>query len=729
MIPKAFLERESISSPVLLAIAALLATTIFVVDTLSPLGMAVAVLYVIVVLLSTNVLQWRGVLFVSLGCVALTLSSYLLAHGVSYTGAHFVRLLVSLSAIAITAFLALRNQAALTVLSEQARLLDLTHDMIFVRDMHDVITYWNRGAEALYGWHGDEAIGKVAHQLLQTRFPTRLEEITAELFRLGRWEGELTHVKRDGQRLVVESRWALERDERGRPAAVLETNTDITGRKRAEEKLRQAERELRTTIDRIPAMVTSTQPDGTVDFINARWVEQGFSEVQLRSDWTALVHPDDLPEMREMRDKSLPTGGSYEAEVRLRRIDGEYRWFLIRAVGLRDEAGNVVKRYATATDIEDRKRAEASLRRSAALFAQTQRLSHTGSVGFNRSTGGMFWSAESARIFGYDPSIKPTPDLVLERIHPDDLALARRSVELMTLGEYDSDHEYRLLMPDGSLKYVRAVAHAVPEPLEGREVLRALIDVTAAKRAETALREAQADLAHITRVTTLGEFTASIAHEVNQPLAAIVTNGEVCLRLLDHGLRDIEEVREGIGAMISNGRRASEIIRRVRALSKKSEPEMLPLDINDIINETIPLVQWEMLSHRVSHRLELAPTLPAVLGDRVQLQQVLINLVVNSMEAMGSVADRPRELVIRSRQEGTSHVVVAVEDSGVGIDPEKVSHLFDAFFTTKPEGMGMGLSICRSIIENHGGVLRASVNAGPGATFQFTLQSHREVRS
>ena len=292
---------------------------------------------------------------------------------------------------------------------------------------------------------------------------------------------------------------------------------------------------------------------------------------------------------------------------------------------------------------------------------------------------------------------------------------------------------FRVAADDGSAHYVAASGKPVFDA-EGRFLGYRGVgsDVTAAVRAEQAeeaLHKTQMELAHVARVTTLGELAASIAHEVNQPLAAIVINGEVGLRWLDREVPDLAEVREALGGMISNGRRASEIIQRLRALSRKTETQKVALDINDAISEVIPLVQQEVLSHRVSLRLDLAPTLPAVLGDRVQLQQVIINLIVNGMEAMAPVTDRPRELVVRSQLDDSGQVLVAVEDSGVGIDPENAKQLFNAFFTTKPSGMGMGLSICRSIIENHGGRLWASRNAGPGATFQFTLPSHQEVRS
>jgi NO-binding membrane sensor protein with MHYT domain len=241
------------------------------------------------------------------------------------------------------------------------------------------------------------------------------------------------------------------------------------------------------------------------------------------------------------------------------------------------------------------------------------------------------------------------------------------------------------------------------------------------KRAEEALREAQADLAHVTRVTTLGEIAASIAHEVNQPLAAVVANAEACLRWLDRGTPDLDAARRSVEWIIDDANRAGEVIRRVRALANKSAVEKAPLDINDVVKEVIALVQGELVSHRVSLRMEFANALPVVPADRVELQQVVINLVMNGIEAMQSVTDRPRELLIRSLQDETQQVLVSVTDCGVGISAENADRLFNAFFTTKTNGMGMGLSICRSIIEAHGGRLWASANLPYGATFQFTL--------
>jgi PAS domain S-box-containing protein len=295
------------------------------------------------------------------------------------------------------------------------------------------------------------------------------------------------------------------------------------------------------------------------------------------------------------------------------------------------------------------------------------------------------------------------------------------------------DFVYSSLNESGSPVYVRAsgkpVFGAKGNFLGYRGTGADITAIIRADHAEEALRKAQMELAHITRVTTLGELAASIAHEVNQPLAAVVANAEACLRWLDRGTPDLAAARRSVEWVIDDGNRASEVIRRVRALANKSDIEKAPLDINDVVREVVALVQHELISHQVSLRTEFASALPTILGDRVQLQQVIINLVMNGIEAMQSVTDRPRELVIRSRQDETHRVLLSVADCGVGIAAENADQLFNAFFTTKPGGMGMGLSICRSIVEAHGGRLSASGNDGLGATFQFVLPLHQEDAS
>jgi C4-dicarboxylate-specific signal transduction histidine kinase len=369
---------------------------------------------------------------------------------------------------------------------------------------------------------------------------------------------------------------------------------------------------------------------------------------------------------------------------------------------------------------EEAQASQKALRESEKYLAEAQRVSHAGSFGWSVASGELIWSEETYRIFECDRAVKPTLELVLQRVHPDDLVLVQRTIDRAASSVKDFDFEHRLLMPDGSVKYVRVAAHAVRDQVDRFDFIGAAMDVTAAKRAEEALHKAQAELAHVTRVTTLWELTASIAHEVNQPLAGLVSSANACSNWLASQPPNIEKARQSVDRIIEDGIRASEVIRRLRALSSKTETQKVPLYINDVVNEVFALVRHELTNHRVSLRMELAPAPPMVLADRVQLQQVIINLVINGIEAMRSVTDRPRELLIRSKHDA-HEVLVTVQDCGVGISTKNADRLFNAFFTTKSSGMGMGLSICLSIIEAHGGRMSAANNAGPGATFQFTL--------
>lgn len=372
--------------------------------------------------------------------------------------------------------------------------------------------------------------------------------------------------------------------------------------------------------------------------------------------------------------------------------------------------------------VRHRKEAATQVASKEAYLAEAQRLSHTGSFGWNPSSG-FIWSDETFQIFGFDRGTSPTIETVIDRTHPEDVERVRQFIEGEPRDGKDYDLEHRLLMPDGSVKYLHVVAHPLRAEAGERAFVGAVMDVTAAKRAEEAVQEAQAALAHVTRMATLGELTAWITHEVNQPLTGIVTNGAACLRWLDKAPPALDEARRSVEDMISDARRASEVIHRIRALSKKTDAEKVPLDINDVIREGSRLVQREAITHGASLRLELAPELPSILGDRVQLQQVIINLVINAIQAMASVTDRPRTLLIRSQKSEDGRVLVAVRDSGTGIEAKSVNKLFKAFFTTKPSGMGMGLSICRTIIEAHSGQVSAANNSGPGATFQLILPS------
>ena len=460
-------------------LAALLAAIIFAIDTLTPLDTAIAVLYVAVVMLAADRLTPRGILLAGTVCIGLTAASFLAVHGEAYDLQAVMRAVVAIVAIVIVTLLSLRHSRSSETLHGQAALLDLTHDAILVRDDDDTILYWNRGAEELYGWSAAEAAGQKTTELLRTVFPSSREAATEQLHRDARWEGELRHTCKDGTHVVVTSRWSLHRDPQGRPMATMETNNDITGSKRAEERLLQA----------------------------------------------------------------------------------------------------------------------------------------------------------------------------------------------------------------------------------------------------------QAELAQVTRVATLGQLMASIAHEVNQPLAAVVTNGEAGLRWLRRPVPDVAEAGASVERMIANGRRASDVVARLRALSRRDELRHEPIALNELIEETLGIIERELHRHRVQLRLELAPGLPLVKGDRVQLQQVLTNLAINAAQAMDGLAGG-RPLAVLSRpgrdEAGEPVVEVAFADRGIGVAAEALPRLFEPFYSSKSQGMGLGLSICRSIIETHMGRIEAVPNADRGMTFRVLLPALKE---
>jgi PAS domain S-box-containing protein len=481
----------------------------------------------------------------------------------------------------------------------------------------------------------------------------------------------------------------------------------------------------------MPTLVRRAGPEGNPDFLNQPALDYtGLSLDQAAAGWPRAFHPDDMASMLEKWRAVRMSGMRGELEARLRRFDGEYRWFLHRAEPLRDELGNIVKWYGSSTDIEDRKRTEEALRESEQRFRD-----------YAETASDWLWEtgpdhrvtrvSDHLNAVGIAPSGLtgvPRWDIAADvESEPEKWRLHRAMLDAHLPFR---DFVYCSVSGTGSATYFRSSGKPFFDSQGNFLGYRGTgTDITAtirADHAEQALRKAQAELAHVTRVTTLGEMTASIAHEVNQPLAAVVNAAAACRRWLDGGTPNLDEARSAVDWIVNEGNRASEVIRRVRALANKTDIEKVPLDVNDVVREAVALVQRDFISYRVSLRMELAPALPIILGDRVQLQQVIINLLMNGLEAMQSVTDRPRELVIGSHPNETRQVLVTVTDSGAGISVENADRLFNAFFTTKSSGMGMGLSICRSIIEAHGGRISAANNVGPGARFQFTLPLHRE---
>ena len=376
------------------------------------------------------------------------------------------------------------------------------------------------------------------------------------------------------------------------------------------------------------------------------------------------------------------------------------------------------------TENAERRLAEMALRQTKSFLSEVQRLSRTGGFVWTVSTGEILWSEESFRIFQYDPTTKPTLELILQRVHPDDTARWKQDAGYASQTGRDFEHDYRLLMPDGTIKHLQVVAHAERDEAGGIEFIGAVMDVTERKRAEVALRQAQAELTHMTRITTMGELTASIAHEVNQPLTAVINNANACLGLLAERSSHVDEVREALTEIITDADRAGAVITRIRQLAKKAPVEKSLLELETVVNEVVALARHESAARQIAIRADVGGELPTVLGDRVQLQQVLLNLVVNGMDAMNATEEAKRILIISGHgqtREGIPEALVSVQDAGTGIRPDEMDRLFAAFYTTKPHGMGMGLAISRSIIEAHGGRLWAEPNQGFGATFRFSL--------
>jgi PAS domain S-box-containing protein len=639
-------------------------------------------------------------------------------------------------------------------LRQRADLLDLTHDTVFVRDLNNVITYWNRGAAELYGWTRDEAIGKRSHELMQTEFPIPLEEIDEALLRTDRWEGELIHAKRDGTKVVVASRWSLQRDEQGTPVAILETNNDITERKRAEEGLRESEEQWRAVFENNPTMYFMVAAGGTVLSVNPFGADKlGYTVDELvgRPVLNVFYEADREAVQNNVAVCLEHLNRSMSWEARKICKDGQMLWVreTARAMLLKNRPIVLV----ACEDITERKRVEQELSESEKRYRYI----------FD-AAGVSIWEQDFSRVKAAIDELKATGVTDVRKYVATHRDFVRQLIPLVrvvdindvtvTLFNANSKDELlgsldRIFLPEteevfaGELIAIAegrtsfeaetslqtlngkrlTVLFAITFPAQPASldsVLVTITDITERKHAEEELQKTQAELAHIARVTTMGELTSSIAHEVNQPLAAIVTSGNACLRWLSNDPPNVEEARQTVMRIVNDGHRASEVVGRIRAFFKKTTPQRVRVNINQLIEDVIAMVPSELRRNRVQVRTELADNLPGVAGDQIQLQQVLLNLVINAIEAMSSV-NGPRELIIRSRPYESGSVLVSVQDSGVGFNEQSAAQLFDAFFTTKPQGLGMGLSISRTAIEAYGGRLWATSNDGGGATFQFTL--------
>jgi len=511
---------------------------------------------------------------------------------------------------------------------------------------------------------------------------------------------------------------------------------DITAARQAEEALRRSESYLAEA-----QRLTHTGSWAFDAIKSLYWSEENFRiwgfdpQLGLPDHETAWqrIHPEDRGRVVGCIQNAVRERRDYAVEFRIVLPDGTVRYILGLGHPAFSPSGELVEVVGTDVDVTDRRRAEEALRRSEGYLAEAQRLTRTGSWAWSVATRhSVYWSQENYRLFGFDPEGGiPSDEAFYQRIHPEDRDRVRREVFLERPDEGSHfDVEFRIVLPDGAIKYVRSTGHPVCN-ISGDllEYVGTSIDVTERKRADEErerLRQAQADLARVNRVTTMGELTVSLAHEVNQPIAAAITNANTCMRWLAADTPNLEEARAAAMRIVNDGTRAAEIIKRVRLLFKKGSPERELVDLNEVVRDMIVLLRSEATRYSISVRTDLAADLPRVMGDRVQLQQVVMNLMINGIDAMKDV-DETRKLIVKSERGKDEQVLVSVSDTGVGLPQQQADQIFDAFFTTKSYGTGMGLRISHSIVESHGGRLWAAENSPRGASFYVTLPAKAEA--
>ncbi|MBN9659805.1 MAG: PAS domain S-box protein [Acidobacteria bacterium] len=485
--------------------------------------------------------------------------------------------------------------------------------------------------------------------------------------------------------------------------------------------LQESEARFRSLIEHSSDFIFVIDHDGTVRYASPsseRALRLPLHNLTGRSIYD-FIHQDDLPRARAALGRGAPdTIRTFE--FRYGAAGGEVRTVEAVVTNL-PQSSAMAGMVVNARDITERQLAQEELRRSEAFLAEGERLSHTGSWAWKPCNDEVTWSIEHHRIFGFELR-KPSMEMFWERVHPEDRPRLRQALDKAIGEKGELELEFRIVLPDSSIRFVHTAGHAVVDGTGGLvELIGTTMDITERKRAEDALRQAHAEVAHVARAASMGELTASIAHEVSQPLTGIVVNATAGLRWLAAEPSNLEKVKENLERIARDGDRAGAVVTRIRAFFKKSAPKSERLDINETILEAVSLINGELRSKNITLDTRLAEGLPPVMGDRVQLQQVVLNLLVNGIEAMADTAGA-RILTVSTEREGPPDMIkVRVRDSGPGLDASIIRNLFDAFYTTKPAGMGMGLAICRSIIEAHRGRIGGFSNEGEGATFEFTL--------
>ena len=564
-------------------------------------------------------------------------------------------------------------------------------------------------------------------------------DLDLELFRELR-RGEREHLRQEKHFILKDGRsvWAnviftLLRDPNGTPWYVISIHEDITERKLALEKLQERDELLDLAQKAARAMAFDWNiRDGVNTWSPEQEALYGLSPGTFDGtykSWKELIHPKDWPQVVKALKHAQETG-DISAEFRVVWPDGSTHWLSANGQMFLDDAGQPYRMVGFTADVTRRKVVEEELRRSEAFLAQSQAVNSTGSFLWRVAADEITWSDEVYRIFEFEIGEPVTLDRIGSRVYPDDIPMMQDMVGRARSDDSGFEYEHRLLMPDGSIKYVHLVAHGITDDDGQVEYIGAVQDVTERKVAEEALSQVRSELAHVARITSLGALTASIAHEVSQPLSGIITNASTCLRMLSADPPNVEGALETVRRTLRDGNRASDVITRLRALFSKKESIAELVDLNQATREVIALSMAELQRRSVILRTTFADDVPTITGDRIQLQQVILNLVLNASDAMSEIEDRPRHLTIKTeRYEPEGGVCLTVQDAGVGIESQGIDQLFEPFYTTKSKGMGIGLFVSRSIIEKHNGRLWASSNDGPGATFAFSIPRGPEAKN
>ena len=568
-----------------------------------------------------------------------------------------------------------------------------------------------------------EQVEKIVRSIIETGEPVTGIEVSGE------------RPDESGATRYWTTNWQPLKDPEGKVLGVNVAAEEITHRKRTELALQASEARFRELADNISQFAWTADATGWIYWYNKRWHDYTGTTLEEMAGWgwRKVHHPDHVQRVVDRITESFTTGSPWEDTFPLRSREGEYRWFLSRALPIRNELGEVIRWFGTNTDVTEQIEAETALRElnetlEQRVEAQARERTRIWNVSQDllvvADREGKFLSVNPAwtATLGWSKAelIGRTADWL---VHPHDADRTRAETARLAGGDRTLRFENRLRHKNGS--YCRLSWTAVPDQDLIYGVAR---DITELERAERELRESQQELARVSRRTMMGAMTASIAHELNQPLAAIMINANAGLRWLTRPEPQLLEVRAALERIVNDGRGASEVIESVRAMfTKEAAGKKVELNLNDIVKDVLSLVRGELESQQVSLRLELFDELPPVFGDRVQLQQVLLNLIMNAVEAMKSVTDRPRLLQVTSEVGAEGEVMVTVHDSGEGIDPEDVKRIFNPFFTTKWSGMGLGLAISRSIVEAHSGSLWASSRAAGGSVFHVVLPKGGEA--